>query len=273
MSFTQIILLAAVQGISEFLPISSSAHLILVPTFTDFPDQGLVLDVAVHIGTLGAVLVYFWRDFFGMGVAILKVPQNTFSRRTNDSEYFLFLKILTATLPVVIAGFIVNLYLGELLRHIEIIGWATILFGILLFISDKMKMKIDRIKNFTFTHAIVIGMVQVFALIPGTSRSGVTITAARFLGIERQLAARFSLMLSVPVIIGAGVIKGLEIQSMETPFILSNIMWAGGLSFVFALASVSILMAWLKQASFTPFVVYRLLLGSVLLFYAHATSL
>ena len=265
MPFLQILILAAIQGITEFLPISSSGHLILVPNFTGLRDQGLMMDVAVHVGTLMAVMLYFWRDIFGMATASLRVFRQMADHREFDAEFWLFCKLIIATLPVILVGFYVNKYLGTNLRTLEIIGWTTLCFGVLLFIADKINMTVSKMQHISFHGALFIGLMQAIALIPGTSRAGITMTAARFLGVERQDAARFSLLLSIPVIIGAGALKGYELSQSANTVLINDVLMLAGLSFLFALVAISLLMVWLRRASFTPFVIYRILLGAVLL--------
>ena len=265
MPFLQILILAAIQGITEFLPISSSGHLILVPNFTGLRDQGLMMDVAVHVGTLMAVMLYFWRDIFGMATASLRVFRQMADHRKFDAEFWLFCKLIIATLPVILVGFYVNKYLGTSLRTLEIIGWATLCFGVLLFIADKINMTVSKMQHISFLGALFIGLMQAIALIPGTSRAGITMTAARFLGVERQDAARFSLLLSIPTIIGAGALKGYELSQSANTVLINDVLMLAGLSFLFALVAISLLMVWLRRASFTPFVIYRILLGAVLL--------
>ena len=265
MPFTQILILAAIQGITEFLPISSSGHLILVPKLTGLTDQGLMLDVAVHVGTLVAVILYFWRDVFGMVSALSRIFQQISNRRKLDAEFWLFCKLVLATLPAIGVGLYVNKYMGANLRTLEIIGWATLCFGILLFVADKINMTVRKMEHISFGGAFFIGLMQAISLVPGTSRAGITMTAARFLGVERQDAARFSLLLSIPTIIGAGVLKGYELSESTDRVLFYDVLTVTGLSFLFALVAISSLMVWLRRASFTPFVIYRILLGGVLL--------
>jgi len=263
--FTQILILAAIQGITEFLPISSSGHLILVPKLTGLTDQGLMLDVAVHVGTLVAVILYFWRDVFGMASALSRIFQQILNYRKLDAEFWLFCKLVLAALPAIAVGLYVNKYMGANLRTLEIIGWATLCFGILLFVADKINMTVRKMEHISFGGAFFIGLMQAISLVPGTSRAGITMTAARFLGVERQDAARFSLLLSIPTIIGAGVLKGYELSESTDRVLFYDVLTVTGLSFLFALVAISLLMVWLRRASFTPFVIYRILLGGVLL--------
>ena len=263
--FLQILILAAIQGITEFLPISSSGHLILVPNFIGLVDQGLMMDVAVHVGTLAAVIIYFWRDILGMITALFRIFQQMANHRKFDAEFWLFCKLVIATLPTITAGFYDNKYMGADLRTLELIGWTTLSFGILLFIADKINMTVRKMEHISFRGAFFIGLMQAVALVPGTSRAGITMTAARFLGVERQDAARFSLLLSIPTIIGAGVLKGFELSETENTVLIYDVLMLAGFSFLFALVAISLLMVWLRRASFTPFVIYRILLGSMLL--------
>ncbi|MDG2033336.1 MAG: undecaprenyl-diphosphate phosphatase [Rhodospirillales bacterium] len=269
MPLFQLFVLAAVQGITEFLPISSSGHLVLVPKFADWTDQGLLLDVAVHVGTLMAVMLYFYRDLAIMTGAMFRSFKRISTRRPLDPEFWLVWKLVIATLPVILAGYLMNTYLGGAFRSLEIIGWTTLGFGILLFLADKLNMTIRSVEHITFLGAFVIGLFQILALIPGTSRAGITMTAARFQGVERQDTARFSLLLSIPVIAAAGSLKGLELYQSSNDILLKNALTAGAMSFGFALVAITFLMVWLKRASFTPFAIYRVILGIFLLSIAY----
>lgn len=260
MSILHLVVLALIQGITEFLPISSSGHLALVPLLTDWPDQGLMIDIAVHVGTLGAVMLYFWRDVIGMlrGLWMLL-------RGRSDSYAKLAGLIILATLPVIGAGYALEKYGTDSLRTLDVIAWATLIFGIVLWIADKTGMTLRRVEHLGLSDGILIGLAQVLALIPGTSRSGITMTAARLLGMERTDAARFSMLLSIPTILGAGTLAGLELYERGDAQLTSDAVVAGGLAFLTALVAISVLMAWLRRSSFTPFVIYRIVLGCGLL--------
>ncbi len=260
MPILHIVVLALVQGITEFLPISSSAHLVLVPVIAGWPDQGAIIDVAVHIGTLGAVMIYFWRDLWAM---LTGVYHMFLGRR--DPNVRLVGWVIVATLPVVVAGFAMNHYLPDGLRSIKVIAWATLGFGLVLFLADKVGMTMRRVEHLGISDAVMIGLAQVLALIPGTSRSGITISAARILGMERTEAARFSMLLSIPAILGAGLLKGLDLYKSGDAALTQTALIAVGLSFVSAFITLSVMMLWVRRATFTPFVVYRILLGFVLL--------
>ena len=253
-------ILAIIQGLTEFLPLSSSGHLALAPHLLDWPDQGLTIDVAVHVGTLGAVLIYLWRDLGHVLMGLLRALKG----RTSEG-FTLFLQISIATIPVVIAGYVVSRYLGDMLRTVEVIAWSTLVFGVLLGLSDRIGMTIRRLQHMTYATALLIGLSQALALVPGTSRSGITITAARVLGFERTEAARFSLLLGIPAILGAAILESMKIyESGDLQFGFDAAV-AAGLSFVAALASIALMMAWLRRATFLPFVLYRIVLGSGLI--------
>lgn len=260
MPLMHLIVLAVIQGVTEFLPISSSAHLILAPLFLGWQDQGQIVDVAMHVGTLGAVLLYFWRDTLGLLTALVLWP---LGRR---GFYLRLLGQLTlASLPVFAAGYFMNFYLGGGPRSVEIIAWMTIVFGLVLWLCDRIGLTIRRISHMDWPAALLIGLAQAVALVPGVSRSGITMSAARLLGFERREAARFSMLLSIPTIIGAGVLKGWDLHVSGDLALTQTVLWAALGAFVAALLAIHLLMGWLARATFTPFVIYRLLLGLALL--------
>ncbi len=267
-------ILALVQGITEFLPISSSGHLDLtwigfhglgaVPAEMD-ARQELVLDIAVHVGTLGAVCLYYWRDLARMLLSL-------FHRRPDPYRRLIILLIL-ATLPILVVGYLVKDLLPYLKGDLALIGWTTLGFGLLLWIADRSGMTLRSIEHLGFKDALFLGAAQVLALIPGTSRSGITMTAARALGMERSDAARFSLLMSIPTILAAGLFAGLEVRKIESATLGFDAVVAAGLAFVSALLAIAVMMAWLKRSSFLPFVVYRILLGGLLLFLVYSGTL
>lgn len=256
----QIIVLAIVQGITEFLPISSSGHLILIPAFTGWPDQGLATDVMVHVGSLFAVFAYFWRDCIGLIRGTLNLLRG---RMTDEGRMAIY--ILLATIPALAFGLYLKASgLGATLRSVEIIAWNAIIFGVLLYVADVVGKRVKKMEDMTLAPAFMIGIAQAVALIPGTSRSGITMTAARLLGFERPEAARFSFLLGIPAISAAGLVTMLEfVEAGEG--IPSDALWAAFLTFFSALAAIALLMAVVKRTSFLVFVLYRLALG-VLLF-------
>ena len=267
MTIIQIIVLALVQGITEFLPISSSGHLILVPVLTGWPDQGLLMDVAVHLGTLVAVLVYFWRDTRGLTLAGLGSIGIAPARRAIEGSHYqkLFWAMVIATIPmVIVGGLMVATNTSDLLRNAEVIAATSIVFGILLYIADKRGATHKTTEQMAIKPALLIGLAQVLALIPGTSRSGVTMTAARMLGFSRIEAARFSMLLSIPAILASGTATGLKALEEANGALLGDAAIAAALSCVAALLAIHFLMRWLTHASMTVFVVYRILLGLAL---------
>lgn len=260
MPLFHIVVLAVVQGITEFMPISSSGHLALAPQVMGWPDQGLIIDVAVHVGTLGAVCAYLWRDIW----AILRALPRLLAGRIEAGARLLWLGVI-GSIPVGAAGFAMHYYAIEPYRTAEVIGWAFLGFGVLLYATDKLGLTVRRIEHMTAVNAIYIGIAQVFALIPGASRAGTTITMARMLGFERREAARFSMLLSIPAILGAGALKGLDLFESGDLALQSDAILAAGLAFVAALIGIAAMMGWLRRASYTPFIVYRVLVGAAIL--------
>ncbi|WPZ34084.1 undecaprenyl-diphosphate phosphatase [Thalassobaculum sp. OXR-137] len=263
MGWFELIVLAVVQGITEFLPISSSAHLILVPALTGWPDQGLAIDVAMHIGTLAAVMLYFHRETAAMvqgGFQLLR-------GNTQTSDARLALQVALATMPVVLAGFALASTVATDWRDPLLIAVTTIGFGVLLWVADRSVaaqtgLAFDRM---TLRVAVLIGLAQALALVPGVSRSGITMTAALLLGFRREAAARFSLLLSIPTTAAAGTMAGVDLWQSGDAALQGDAIIAAGFSFIAALLAIAFLMSWLRRATFMPFVVYRLILGVFLL--------
>jgi len=268
-----IIVLAAVQGITEFLPVSSSGHLILVPNLMGWTDQGRVIDVAVHIGTLLAVMLYFWRDIAAMVGAFFRCFRRLAQHRPLDKEFWLMVNLIIATIPAVIAGVVIDKYFSEALRSVEIVAWTIIGFGIVLYFADQMFMTIRKVEHINIAGAFFIGCFQALALIPGTSRSGATMTAARVLGVERPEAARFSFLMAIPAILGAGAFEGYKLYQSGDYAMAGDAALTGFFAFLFGLAAIAFMMAWLRRATFTPFVIYRLILGAGLLIYIYGWPL
>jgi undecaprenyl-diphosphatase len=259
-----ILSLALVQGVTEFLPISSSGHLILTSQVLGWTDQGLIIDIAVHAGTLLAVMLYFWRDM----VRILTgCGQLVMFRASAESR--LALNLIIATIPVVVIGFLAKSYIETYLRSAEVIAWTTLLFGILLWLTDRFGLTIRRVDHLGVFNALFLGLAQVLALVPGTSRSGITITAARILGMERSEAARFSMLMSVPTILGAGLLSGLDLYDSGDAALQADVFLAVGMSFATALGTIWAFMAWLQRSGFTPFVVYRMVLAAGLFYWVY----
>jgi undecaprenyl-diphosphatase len=261
MSILQIVVLALIQGITEFLPISSSGHLLLVPALTNWPDQGLLTDVMVHMGSFLAVVVYFWRDCVNLtigGIDLLRGKMTSWGK--------LALLILLGTIPAVLFGlFLDKIGFMDMVRTMpEVVAWNAIIFGLLLYLCDRYGLSKRRMSDMTLLPALIIGIAQAIAIIPGTSRSGITMTAARALGFERSEAARFAFLLGIPAIAGAGILKlGDAVANGES--ITFGMLLTAALTFFVALGTITVLMKMVRHMSFLPFAVYRVALGIVLL--------
>ena len=260
MDIIQVVILALVQGLTEFLPISSSAHLILVPVLTDWPDQGLAFDVAVHAGTLTAVVLYFRKELARMFIEWFTSFK---SGLTPDAR--LAWAVLLGTIPVGLAGLIFKDLIETELRSPLVIAVATIVFGLLLWIADKTGKRAKSEYGLLLCDVLVIGLAQALALIPGTSRSGITITAALMMGLTREAAARFSFLLSIPVIFLAGSFETFEYLSVASVEDAQPLLVGALISAVSAYACIHYFLKLLERIGMMPFVAYRLALGGVLL--------
>lgn len=261
MDWLQVVILALVQGITEFLPVSSSAHLILVPVLTDWQDQGLAFDVALHLGSLLAVVLYFRRDLMAMTVSWFR----SLATRQPDSDARLAWAVLLGTIPVGLAGLAFKDTIETVLRSPLYLAAGLIVFGVLLAWAD-LRHRGNRTEHqMTWKDVLVIGCAQAVALFPGTSRSGITITAALFMGMNREAASRFSFLLSIPVIVLA---CGLLIKDLiETPqpiqwgFMLAGVLLSG----LSAYLCIHYFLAFIKRIGMMPFVAYRIVLGIILI--------
>ncbi|MGM0637092.1 MAG: undecaprenyl-diphosphate phosphatase [Pseudomonadota bacterium] len=261
MDWLQVILLSIVQGVTEFLPVSSSAHLILVSVLTDWKDQGLAFDVALHIGSLSAVVLYFRQELVRMAISW----SGSLVGRGVDEEARLAWWVVLATIPVCLVGLAFHDAIAVSMRSPRIIAFGLIAFGLLLAYADLRHRGTRDEYQLTLRDALLIGLAQALALIPGTSRSGITITAALLLGMSREGAARFSFLLSIPVIVLAG---GLEIVGLIGKS--HEVDWAAVaigaiLSGISAYLCIHYFLIFIKRVGMQPFVVYRLLLGGWLL--------
>lgn len=261
MDLIEIIVLALLQGLTEFLPISSSAHLILPSELLGWQDQGLAFDVAVHVGTLLAVILYFRADI----LKLIRGWVTTGFSRQPSADARLAWYVGLATIPAGLAGLLLDGWIEDNLRSVSVIAWATIGFGILLGLADRRKGGQLTLVRMTLTMALIIGIAQALALIPGTSRSGITMTAALFLGLQRVDAARFSFLLSVPLILAAGALKTLELMDSVLPVDWSAIVIGIAVSAVSAWLCIYYFFAFINRIGMLPFVIYRLILGVVLL--------
>lgn len=260
MPLLHLVVLAVVQGVTEFLPISSSAHLILVPALTGWPDQGLALDVAMHVGTLAAVMLYFRHEMAALGCGLTHALAG---RRTAEAR--LVLQVIAATVPVVVAGLLLKDRIESDWRSAALITVTTLVFGVLLWLADRRgRTGAGTVAGLSWRAALIIGLAQVLALVPGVSRSGITMTAALFLGQSRPEAARFSFLLAIPTTAGAGVLTGADLLQSGDAALQGDALIAAVLAFVSAYLAIAGLMSWLRRATFTPFVVYRIALAAAL---------
>ena len=256
------ILLALLQGLTEFLPISSSAHLILLPRLLGWEDQGLAFDVAVHVGTLAAVVTYFRHDVTRLLLAWI---QSCARRQLNPDAQLAWFVIL-GTVPVAVAGLLLHDVIETYLRSPLVIALATIGFGLLLGMSDWRGRQLRSETGLKFSDVVWIGMAQVLALIPGTSRSGITMTAGLALGLTRSAAARFSFLLSIPVILMAGGYESLQLVQQAEPVTWGPIALGTAVAAISAYLCIHFFMRLIERVGMLPFVAYRLLLGVALLF-------
>ena len=246
--FIEILILSAVQGISEFLPISSSAHLILISNFYDFSSSSLFIDIGLHLGSLFAIIYYFKKDLLNL--------------RNNQKLLFL---ILVGSIPLIIFGYIIySTEVVNLLRNIEIIAWTTLFFGLVLFLSDKRDINQNISTNLNIKTILFIGLFQILALVPGVSRAGITLTAARFLNFNRVDSSKIAFLLSIPALAGASFLglKDAIQQSVEFNYLL---LIAITFSFIFSFITVKYFIKYVSNFSLTVFVIYRMLVGVILL--------
>jgi undecaprenyl-diphosphatase len=249
LSSIEILILSAIQGISEFLPISSAAHLILVSKYYSFNNQNLLIDICLHLGSLLAIIIYFRNELFNV------IKNRNF-----------LIKIIIGTVPIIPVGYILyQTGMANHLRNLEVIGWTTLIFGILLYFTDKIKTTNKLDSNFTIKSAIIIGLFQILALIPGVSRSGITITSARLLGFDRFDSAKISFFLAIPVLSAASILGVYNIYkegSVDLNFLaIITVIF----SFIFSYITISIFLNFIKKFSLKIFVVYRIILSLIIL--------
>ena len=259
MSLTFLIILSIIQGITEFLPISSSAHLIIIPFFNENPYQGRSFDVCIHFGCLLAVLYYLKKN-------LIFYMKNLFFNK-NKSLSVMFIKLMIiGTIPVIVFGAFITLVQFDFGNAIILIGWTTLLFGILLGISDFKKVKK---KEINLKDALLIGIFQALAVIPGVSRSGAVITAGRFLGYNRFNSSKFSLFLSIPVIISATFLELVQLFIKEEMFFTNEHIFGVIITFIVALTTIKLFMNYIEKVSLNIFVIYRIFLGLLILFFVY----
>mgnify|MGYP006085539791 CR=1 FL=1 len=249
----EVIILSIIQGVTEFLPISSSAHLIIISQYFSFSNTNLTLDVSLHLGSLLAVIFYFKKQLFNF---------------LNNKK--LIFKIILSSIPVMIVGFfLIKLNLIDYLRNYKVIGWTTIIFGIFLYYCDQLKVKKTLNKNFTLRTALYIGLFQILSLIPGVSRSGIIISGSRFFNFSRMDSAKISFLLSIPTLTAVSLFN-IQTLFIEKDFYISSINLLGiFLSFIFSYMSIKFLIKFLQKFSLVSFVIYRIVLGLCILIYSY----
>ena len=249
LSSVEILILSVIQGISEFLPISSVAHLVLISKYYVFVNQSLLIDICLHLGSLIAIILYFRNDLFN------------FIKNKN-----FIIKILIGTVPIIPVGYILyQTGIINQLRSLEIIGWMSLIFGILLYFADKTKIKKKIDTEFSNTSAIIIGLFQVLALIPGVSRAGITITSGRMLGFNRYDSAKISFFLSIPTLLAASILGIYNIYKEESPELNFLAIIAVIFSFAFSYLTISIFLNFIKKFSLKIFVIYRIIISIIIL--------
>ncbi len=262
MDLLQSIILGAIQGITEFFPVSSTAHLVLLPWFFSWTDQGLPFNVALHMGSLIAIIYYFWRDWILIIKEFLQsVLKGSFEGRPNGKTG---LYLVIATVPGALAGLLFEEYAAGLLRHPLSIAFSLSFFGVILYFSDRVSKKNKTVGDMNIVDCIIIGLSQALAIIPGVSRAGITITGAMFRNLNREEAAKFSFLLGAPLIAGAGVFEARHLEYsavMSVPFIAGVLASA-----VFAFLAIKYLLRFVRKSSYTVFVIYRLGLAVLIVF-------
>jgi len=260
MDVFQALFLGLLQGLTEFLPISSSAHLILTPAFFGWSDQGVGFDLSVHLGTLLAVVLYFRRDVFG----IARDGLVSMARRRITGQGALALYLVIGTIPAGLAGLALLDLIDTVLRSPAVIFTTTLVFGLLLGIADWLAQRTRTLDQLSWKDALLVGIAQAMALVPGTSRSGVTITAGLFLGMSRETASRFSFLLSIPIIVLAGSVKLLDAATSDVAVDWGGFLIGGVTSFLMAITAIHFFLKWLNRVGMWPYVIYRIALAGVI---------
>ncbi|MDM7861743.1 undecaprenyl-diphosphate phosphatase [Alteromonas sp. ASW11-36] len=266
MTIFEIIILAIIQGITEFLPISSSAHLLLPAELLGWRTQGLAFDVAVHVGSLLAVLIYLRREVTDMTVDFFR---HGFTAQQTDNSRLAWW-VVVGTLPIILVGFLLKDWIELNARTALVMAITTISFGLLLWYADATAKLTKKMAQMRVGQAVIIGLAQILALIPGTSRSGITMTASLMLGFDRESAARFSFLLSIPAILGAGLLSTLDLLKAADAVDWTALFYGAAFSFVSAYLCIYLFLSWIARIGMLPFVIYRLILGAILLWFVFA---
>ncbi len=253
--------LALLQGFTEFLPISSSGHILLPKELLGWPDQGLIFDVAVHVGSLLAVLLYFRKDIATLFRAWLRSCLK--QEHSSDSRLAWF--VILATIPAGLVGFLLNDFVAQYSRSMLVIGITSIVFAALLYLSEQIGRQELDLKKLTLKTSLIIGFFQMMALIPGTSRSGATMTAALFCGLTRQAAAKFSFLLAIPIIAAGGLLEGIEMWQVGTAGQWGDLLYAMVVSALMSYLCIHYFLQLIERVGFLPFVIYRVVMGVMLI--------
>jgi undecaprenyl-diphosphatase len=261
MTTIHILILSLIQGLTEFLPVSSSGHLILLPHLFGWHNQGLEMDVALHVGTLAAVLIYFWTDVWAMITHFLRYCLDGFRKEGFDDEVRLAFSLIVATLHDVFVGFIMKKMGLDDIRRVAVIATTSIVFALVLFASDRFSSKSKTLRHITLKRGFIIGLAQAVALIPGVSRSGICISAGLLLGFTRVAAARFAFLMSIPSIIGAATLTSIDVITENIPVLWGDIALGIFFSSLAGLAAIHFMLTFLAKHSLNVFVIYRILLG------------
>jgi len=263
MTLSDITFLSIVQGLTEFLPVSSSGHLVVFPRLLGIEDQGILMDLAVHVGTLMAVLVYYFKDLFLMAKSMV-----LFNNQELRYERALSIYIIIATIPAMVIGYITHVVFPDGIRDERVIIFTLAFFGIFMILAEKFSKNNRQLAGIDLKTALIVGFAQVLAFIPGTSRSGITITAARFLGYNHTDSAKFSFLLSVPAIAGAGLLGAVDFYKNGNFEEGLQLLTAISISFAAGLLSIAFMMRFLKKIGLIPFAIYRIILAIALVFIA-----
>ena len=266
MTIYEIIILAIIQGITEFLPISSSAHLLLPAELLGWRSQGLAFDVAVHVGSLLAVLIYLRREISDMTIDYFRFG---FTKQQTENSRLAWW-VIVGTLPIILIGFLLKDWIELNARTALVMAATTIGFGLLLWYADATAKLTNKMTQMRIGQAVIIGIAQILALIPGTSRSGITMTASLMLGFDRESAARFSFLLSIPAILGAGLLSTLDLLQEADAVDWTALLYGAAFSFVSAYLCIYLFLNWISRIGMLPFVIYRLILGAILLWFVFA---
>ena len=262
-----IFLLSIIQGFTEFLPISSSAHLIILPKFLSVKDQGVIFDIAVHLGSLFAILIFFWKD----SVSLIKgtILLITLNLRKKESQFLL--RLILASIPVILVGLLLRIYkIDTLLRTLELIGWTMIIFGILLYLVDKIGKKNKKIEDWTYKDALIMGCFQALALIPGVSRSGITISGSRFIGYDRYNSIKLSMLMSIPTILASATLISTDLFEVTIDVDIFELIFSFLLAFFTSFLALFVLIKFIYKFHFTPYILYRIFLGLILLWFVYS---